>query len=117
MRSAPLARFRARHLLSSQGARRRRIQGLRPAGVPAGRAEAWSVGPVTYQGRALQTIQLFFADRGRHHHVTLLWPAANPETPLRKALEALLASYTTELQTHRCHATPLAPARRTRPSP
>jgi len=116
--AAALAGFRKQQRLSTAGARRQRIQGLRPAGVPAAHAEAWSIGPVTYQGRALQSLQLFFAERGLLHHVTLLWPADAPSAPLRRALETLLASFAEEKRAHRCASARPAPRRASaRPAP
>jgi hypothetical protein len=110
-RAEALSRFRKQQMLSTPGAQRQRIQGLRPPGVAAAQAEAWSIGPVTYRGRALQSLQLFFTERELLHHVTLLWPADAPPAPLRRALETLLASFAEEKRVHPC-ASARPPSRR-----
>lgn len=88
-----LALFARKRLLTTAGSRIRTLRWTAPARL--GATMAYEVHPVKYRGRRLRSLQLFFAQQGRIHHLNLLLGPATPTGPPRKALAKLLTTFRT----------------------
>lgn len=94
-RAAPkttsLATFARTRLLTTAGSRVRSL-GL-AAPMALGPTLAYAVDPVKYRGRRLRSVQVFFAQQGKVHHLNLLLGPDTPEATPKKGLTKLLETF------------------------
>ncbi len=99
-KTGTLAKWATKAWLRTPGAAITPADPLRPPGVTA--VLTRSIGPVTYRGRALQSEQTIFLERGRLHRVTLLYPHRADRSALRQALAQVLATFGVSVKKHPC---------------
>lgn len=90
-RTTSLATFARTRLLTTAGSRVRSLKLATPKAL--GPTLAYTVDPVKYRGRRLRSVQLFFAQHRKVHHLNLLLGPDTPQAAPQKALAQLLETF------------------------
>lgn len=86
-----LALYARTRLLTTAGSRIRSVK--LPAPSELGTTLSFLVDPVKYRGRKLRSVQIFFTQQDKIHHLNLLLGATTPTGPPRKSVTQLLTTF------------------------